>query len=109
MLSHTWGDHDDEVNFKDLTEGSGRTKVGYGCSSSFLGPFLCHNRVYLPPDVLKLTVHFREAHFNFYTTGSSLYTIAGSELQHVDENRNTGYIRSASHVWRLSLPSRRRI
>jgi hypothetical protein len=29
ILSHTWGDDDDEVNFKDLTEGSGETKAGY--------------------------------------------------------------------------------
>lgn len=29
ILSHTWGDDDDEVNYKDLTEGSGKTKTGY--------------------------------------------------------------------------------
>ena len=29
ILSHTWGDDDQEVTFKDLTEGSGKTKVGY--------------------------------------------------------------------------------
>jgi len=29
ILSHTWGDDDEEVTFKDLTEGSGKTKVGY--------------------------------------------------------------------------------
>jgi hypothetical protein len=29
ILSHTWGDDDEEVNFKDLTEGSGKTKAGY--------------------------------------------------------------------------------
>ena len=29
MLSHTWGGEDDEVTFKDLTEGSGKSKAGY--------------------------------------------------------------------------------
>lgn len=29
ILSHTWGDDDDEVTFKDLTEGFGNSKVGY--------------------------------------------------------------------------------
>jgi len=29
ILSHTWGDDDEEVNFKDLMEGSGKTKAGY--------------------------------------------------------------------------------
>jgi len=29
ILSHTWGDDDEEVTFKDLTEGFGKTKVGY--------------------------------------------------------------------------------
>ena len=29
ILSHTWGDDDQEVTFKDLTEGSGNTKAGY--------------------------------------------------------------------------------
>lgn len=29
ILSHTWGDDDEEVNFKDLIEGSGETKAGY--------------------------------------------------------------------------------
>jgi hypothetical protein len=29
ILSHTWGDDDEEVSFKDLTEGSGETKAGY--------------------------------------------------------------------------------
>jgi hypothetical protein len=29
ILSHTWGDDDDEVNFKDMMEGSGKTKAGY--------------------------------------------------------------------------------
>jgi hypothetical protein len=29
ILSHTWGDYDDEVTFKDLIKGFGKTKVGY--------------------------------------------------------------------------------
>jgi len=29
ILSHTWGNDDDEVTFKDLTEDSGKTKRGY--------------------------------------------------------------------------------
>jgi hypothetical protein len=29
ILSHTWGEDDDEVTFKDLTEGSGKSKAGY--------------------------------------------------------------------------------
>ena len=29
ILSHTWGDNDEEVTFKDLTEGSGTAKAGY--------------------------------------------------------------------------------
>src|ERR1700712_3320635 len=29
ILSHTWGNDDDEVTFKDLTEGSGKLKCGY--------------------------------------------------------------------------------
>ena len=29
ILSHTWGDDDDEVSFKDLLEGSGKSKAGY--------------------------------------------------------------------------------
>jgi len=29
ILSHTWGNDDGEVTFKDLTEGSGKTKCGY--------------------------------------------------------------------------------
>ena len=29
ILSHTWGIDDDEVSFKDLTEGSENTKAGY--------------------------------------------------------------------------------
>jgi Heterokaryon incompatibility protein (HET) len=29
ILSHTWGNDDEEVTFKDLTEGSGRMKRGY--------------------------------------------------------------------------------
>jgi hypothetical protein len=30
ILSHTWGDDDEEVTFKDLAEGFRKTKVGYG-------------------------------------------------------------------------------
>ncbi|KAH8585693.1 hypothetical protein B0O99DRAFT_120515, partial [Bisporella sp. PMI_857] len=29
ILSHTWGDDDQEVTYKDLAEGSGESKVGY--------------------------------------------------------------------------------
>lgn len=29
ILSHTWGDDEEEVTFKDLLEGSGKTKTGY--------------------------------------------------------------------------------
>jgi hypothetical protein len=29
ILSHTWGNDDEEITFKDLTEGSGKTKRGY--------------------------------------------------------------------------------
>jgi hypothetical protein len=29
ILSHTWGDDDEELNFKDLIEGSGKTKAGH--------------------------------------------------------------------------------
>jgi hypothetical protein len=29
ILSHTWGEDDEEVNFKDLMDGSGETKTGY--------------------------------------------------------------------------------
>ena len=29
ILSHTWGAEGDEVTFKDLTEGTGRNKIGY--------------------------------------------------------------------------------
>ncbi|MCJ1402615.1 hypothetical protein MMC11_005835 [Xylographa trunciseda] len=29
ILSHTWGDDDDEVTFRDLAEGTGKTKPGY--------------------------------------------------------------------------------
>jgi hypothetical protein len=29
ILSHTWGKDDEEVNFADVTQGSGHTKVGY--------------------------------------------------------------------------------
>jgi Heterokaryon incompatibility protein (HET) len=29
ILSHTWGDDDEEVTLKDLTDGSGKTKTGY--------------------------------------------------------------------------------
>jgi hypothetical protein len=29
ILSHTWGDDYEEVNFEDLTKGSGKTKAGY--------------------------------------------------------------------------------
>ena len=29
ILSHTWGDDDQEVTFKDFTEGSGKSKAGY--------------------------------------------------------------------------------
>jgi len=29
ILSHTWGDDDDEVTFQDLIDGSGKTKCGY--------------------------------------------------------------------------------
>ncbi|KAH8742535.1 heterokaryon incompatibility protein-domain-containing protein [Diaporthe sp. PMI_573] len=29
ILSHTWGDDDEEVTFKDFTDGSGNTKAGY--------------------------------------------------------------------------------
>lgn len=29
ILSHTWGDDDQEVSLKDLTEGSGKSKAGY--------------------------------------------------------------------------------
>ena len=29
ILSHTWGADDDEVTFRDLTEGTGRNKAGY--------------------------------------------------------------------------------
>jgi hypothetical protein len=29
ILSHTWGDEEEEVTFKDLKEGSGKTKAGY--------------------------------------------------------------------------------
>jgi Heterokaryon incompatibility protein (HET) len=29
ILSHTWGDDDDEVSFNDVTEGSGKAKAGY--------------------------------------------------------------------------------
>src|SRR6266568_2116349 len=30
ILSHTWGADDQEVTFKDLTEGTGKNKAGYG-------------------------------------------------------------------------------
>jgi NACHT domain/Heterokaryon incompatibility protein (HET) len=29
ILSHTWGEDGDEVTFRDLTEGTGRNKIGY--------------------------------------------------------------------------------
>lgn len=29
ILSHTWGDDDEEVTYKDMIEGSGKTKAGY--------------------------------------------------------------------------------
>jgi len=29
ILSHTWGDDEDEVTFKDIVEGSGKSKTGY--------------------------------------------------------------------------------
>jgi hypothetical protein len=29
ILSHTWGDEDEEVTFHDFMEGSGKTKAGY--------------------------------------------------------------------------------
>jgi hypothetical protein len=29
ILSHTWGKDDEEVNFKDMTEDHGKTKIGY--------------------------------------------------------------------------------
>jgi hypothetical protein len=29
ILSHTWGNDDEEVSFKDLMEGSGKTRCGY--------------------------------------------------------------------------------
>src|ERR1700712_3500433 len=29
ILSHTWGDDDDEITFEDLTEGLAKTKRGY--------------------------------------------------------------------------------
>jgi hypothetical protein len=29
ILSHTWGDDDDEVTFDDLEKGLGKSKVGY--------------------------------------------------------------------------------
>jgi hypothetical protein len=29
ILSHTWGNDDEEVTFKDLAEGSKNTKAGY--------------------------------------------------------------------------------
>ena len=29
MLSHTWGADNEEFNFKDVTEGTGRNKIGY--------------------------------------------------------------------------------
>jgi hypothetical protein len=29
ILSHTWGEDDEEVNFEDLKDGSGKTKNGY--------------------------------------------------------------------------------
>ena len=29
ILSHTWGDDDEEVTFKDLVEGTGKSKAGY--------------------------------------------------------------------------------
>jgi hypothetical protein len=46
ILSHTWGDDDKEVNFKDLTEGSGKTKAGYRklrfCAEQAAGDGLQH-------------------------------------------------------------------
>jgi hypothetical protein len=29
ILSHTWGDDSEEVTFKDLAEGAGKSKAGY--------------------------------------------------------------------------------
>ena len=29
ILSHTWGEDDEEVTFEDLKDGSGKTKNGY--------------------------------------------------------------------------------
>jgi hypothetical protein len=29
ILSHTWGEDDEEVNFEDLKDSSGKTKDGY--------------------------------------------------------------------------------
>jgi hypothetical protein len=29
ILSHTWGEDDEEVNFEDMRDGSGKTKDGY--------------------------------------------------------------------------------
>jgi hypothetical protein len=36
ILSHTWGDDDQEVTFQDMTEGTGRHKDGY-CKIEFCG------------------------------------------------------------------------
>ena len=30
ILSHTWGANSEEVTFKNLTEGTGKNKAGYG-------------------------------------------------------------------------------
>jgi hypothetical protein len=30
ILSHTWGANGEDVTFKDLTEGRGKNKAGYG-------------------------------------------------------------------------------
>jgi len=30
ILSHTWGEDDEEVTFQDLTQGVGKSKAGYG-------------------------------------------------------------------------------
>lgn len=29
ILSHTWGDDEDELSFKDVTDGTGKNKVGF--------------------------------------------------------------------------------
>jgi hypothetical protein len=101
ILSHTWGDDDEEVTFKDLTERAGETKAGYR-KIRFCGEQAARNNLrYFWVDTCCIdksnNTELSEAinsMFRWYRDATKCYVY----LEDVSTNRHD-QIDTPSHVW----------